>query len=85
MRIGTTSSLGHGGAGMALVGTVALTAACASGGGAPPVTGAEVEALFVGLTAVWVLDESRSANPPKFQILADQNESAWRTWNKLTR
>lgn len=69
MRVGTTfSSRGHGRAGMALAGLVALTAACASGGGAPPLTGAEAEAVFAGLSGVWKLDESSSANVPGFQI-----------------
>ena len=58
MRIGTTiSSRGQGGAAVALAGLAALTAACASGGGAPPPAGTEAEALFVGLTGSWVVDE----------------------------
>lgn len=76
MRTGTTfSGQGHGGAGMALAGLVTLTAACASGGGTPPLTGAAAETLFAGLSGVWELDESSSANPPKFQIRNDPTEA----------
>ncbi len=45
----------------ALAGATVLAAACASGGSAPPVTGAEAEALFADLTGVWVLDEAGSS------------------------
>jgi len=45
----------------ALAGTAVLAAACASGAGAPPVTGAEAEALFGDLAGVWVLDEFGSS------------------------
>ena len=38
-----------------------LMSACASGGGAPPLVGAEAEALFAELTGVWVLDEFGSS------------------------
>lgn len=72
MRTGTTIwSRGHGVGGMALSGLMALTAACASGGGALPKTGTETEALFAALTGVWVLDESSIRNPE----LGSQSES----------
>ena len=64
MKIETLFSTDCAGAGaMALVAAVALAAACASGGGAPPMTGAEAEALFAELTGAWVLDESASSAP----------------------
>lgn len=43
-----------------MAGMAVLAAACASGGGAPPVTGAEAEALFAELSGVWVLNEENS-------------------------
>ena len=71
MRTGRTfSSRGHGVGGMALAGLTALTTACASGGGAPPLTGAEAEALFAGLTGVWVLDEY-SSTMPKIELQSE--------------
>lgn len=48
---------------MALAGLTALTAACASGGGALPLTGAEAEVLVAGITGVWELDKSSSEMP----------------------
>ena len=64
MRTGRTiSSCGHGVGGMALAGLTALTTACASGGGAIPLTEAEAEALLADLTGVWALDESSSEVP----------------------
>lgn len=44
----------------AFAGMVVLTAACASGGGAPLVTGAEAEAALAVLAGDWVIDESLS-------------------------
>lgn len=41
----------------------AWTAGCASGGGGPPVTGPEADALFAELSGLWVLDEEESAAP----------------------
>ncbi len=49
--------------GLILACVAALTAACASGGRAPPVTGPEAEALFAALTGQWVLDERESSSP----------------------
>lgn len=59
----TFSSRGQGVDGMALAGLVVLAAACASGGGNSSATLAETEALFAGLTGVWVLDEAASSTP----------------------
>ena len=74
MRIGTTlSSRGHGRAAMAFAGLAALSAACASGGGARPLTGVEAEALFAGLTGAWDVDESTGTQAPNFQF-TDQPE-----------
>ena len=74
MRIGATfSSRSHGGAGMAFAGLAVLTAACASGGGARPLTGVEAEALFAGLTGAWDGDESTGTQAPNFQF-TDQPE-----------
>ncbi len=71
MRTGRTfSSRGHGVGGMALAGFTALTTACASGGGASPLTGGEAEALFAGLTGVWVLDEN-SSTMPKLELQSE--------------
>ena len=62
MKIGTARSIrGPGVGGVALAVMAVLTAACASGGGAPPLTGAEATALFADLTGVWVLDDSGSS------------------------
>ena len=49
-------------AGLTLLLTVlaALTTACASPGGLPPVSATEAEALFTDLSGVWLLDESSS-------------------------
>ncbi|MDE2793826.1 MAG: hypothetical protein OXL34_03315 [Gemmatimonadota bacterium] len=64
MRTGrTVSSCGHGVGGMALAGLTVLTAACASGGGALPLTEADAETLLSGLTGVWAVDESSSEMP----------------------
>lgn len=69
MRIGTTfSSRGHGGAGVALAGFTALTTACASGAGTPPLTGVGAEALFAGLTGAWVADKSTGTRAPKLSF-----------------
>ena len=45
---------------------VLALAACASGGGSPPLTGAEAEAIFAGLTGTLILrvDEDRLAYVP---------------------
>ena len=73
MRTSATLSVcGLGVGGVALAVMAVLSAACASGGNAPPVTGAEAEALFADLTGVWVLDESGSSPqlpdlPPELQ------------------
>ena len=73
MRIGTMfSSRVHGGAGMALAGLAALATACASRGGAPPLTGVEAEALFAGLTGAWDVDESTGTQAPNFNSQTSQ-------------
>ena len=61
MKIGTAPAGGVGVGGLALAGIVAFAAACASGGGAPPVTATEADALFADLSGAWVLDEYSSA------------------------
>ena len=54
---------------------VLALAACASGGGSPPLTGAEAEAIFAGLTGVWVLDDSSSsARMPKIEFQREKIE-----------
>ena len=64
MKIRTARSIrGPGVGGVALAGMAVLSAACATGANAPPVMGAEAEALFADLTGVWVLDESGSSPP----------------------
>ena len=57
---------------LGLAGMVALTGACASGGGraAPPLEGPEAEALFADLTGTWVLDEEASS-PPMIATASD--------------
>jgi len=56
---------GRGARWMAAAAMAAFFTACASGGGAPPVTGAEAEALFAELSGVWVLNEENSTPPTK--------------------
>lgn len=64
MRIGTAlPAAATGVSGLALAGVVAWTAACASGGGRPAMTGAEAEALLGDYAGLWVLDESTSSPP----------------------
>lgn len=66
---------------MVFAGLTALSAACASRGGAPPLTGAGAEALFADLTSVWVLDESSTTNTkielqPETEIAFENVEQA---------
>lgn len=49
--------------GLVLACLATLTAACATGGRALPVTGPQAEALFAALTGQWVLDERESSSP----------------------
>ena len=73
MNIDTTfSSRDHRGGWMVLAGLAALSAACASGGGAHPPTGAEADALFAGLTGTWVVDKSAGTRGPKLSFLNDE-------------
>ena len=65
IRIATTlSNRGHRVAAMALAGSVALSSACASGGGAPPPAGVEAEEIFAGLTGAWALDTTTGTQAP---------------------
>ncbi len=78
----TLSSLRHGVGGTALAGLTALTTACASGGRAPPLTGAEAETLFEGLTGVWVVDKS-SSEMPKWEFQSVGSEIPAQGWTAV--
>ena len=61
---------------MALASLAGFSTACVSGGGLPPPTGMEAEAIIASLTGEWVLDESGSTPEPDLPQITDVATSA---------